>query len=251
MTRWSDVVADGQRALAGRDYGKAEQLLLLALHEAERFAGDDWRVGVTLQTIGQVYRGEKKFPEAEKAFLRARDIILKVNGEESMELAHLNLDMAALFLDAGRPGEASAAARKTVAVYEGQLGGNDTQTGDALCMLGDALRAAKTLAEAETPLKRCLDIRQRDGGVDTPQFAEALHSLAMTYAGEAKYGLADPRFTLAEKIREKTLGLMSPVLAQTFEEHASVLKAMGRGREAERLLVLAGAIRRNEKMGKH
>jgi tetratricopeptide (TPR) repeat protein len=248
---WKDLVADAQHAAGDHDYSKAEQLFLKALHEAERFAADDWRVGVTLQGLGPVYGAEKRFNDGEKALQRSREIVAETKGDDSLELASVDFDTATLLLSAGRPVDAVASARKTVSTYERLLGGVDTQTADALCLLGNSLRAAKTLPEAETALRRCLDIRQNDGGIDTPEFADALYGLAMTYSSAAKYALAEPRFTLAEKIREKTLGLTSPVLAQTFEDHATVLKSMGRDKEAARLLVLAGAIRRSEKKGKN
>jgi hypothetical protein len=79
---------------------------------------------------------------------------------------------------------------------------------------------------------------------------DALYSLAMVYVGQGKYGLAEPRFKLAEKIRENTLGLTSPLLAQTMEDHAALLKSMGRNKEADRLIVLASAIRRSQKKSK-
>ncbi len=75
----------------------------------------------------------------------------------------------------------------------------------------------------------------------------AVYSLALVYEGEGKYEQADPRFKLAEKIQESTLGITSPVLAQTMEEHAILLRQMGRIKEASRLDLIAGAIRRNQK----
>ena len=77
-------------------------------------------------------------------------------------------------------------------------------------------------------------------------FADALYSLAQLYVAEGKYALADSRFKLCEKIRESTVGLTSPQLAQTLEEHAALLKSMGRTKEADKLSALAAAIRRNQ-----
>jgi tetratricopeptide (TPR) repeat protein len=248
---WKDLVADGQHAAVSNDYSKAEQSYVKALHEAERFAADDWRVGATLEGLGQVYRAEKKYSDGENAFRRSRDILSKANGDDSLEVANVNFDTAGLLIDASRPAEALAFIRQTLPVYERLMGGTNNQTADALCVMGDSLRLTKNLGDAETALKRCLSIRQSDGGIDTTEFADALHSLALTYAGEAKYALAEPRFKLAEKIRENKLGLTSPLLAQTFEDHAAVLKSMGRAKEAARLMVLSAAIRRSEKKSAH
>lgn len=241
---WNDLVTQGQRALTARDYAHAEQLLLKALHEAERFAADDWRVGVTEESLGQVYTAEKKFAEADRALTRALAIVGA--GDDPVQIANVNFDIAKLRFEQGRPADAVPFVRNALSTYESALGGRSERSAAALCLLGDSLRSEKNFAEAEAPLRRCADIRQNDGGIDTTDFADALHSLALTYVGEGKYALAEPRFTLAEKIRESKLGLTSPLLARTMEDHAALLKVMGREQDAERLMVLVSAIRRNE-----
>jgi tetratricopeptide (TPR) repeat protein len=244
---WKDLVTEGQHAAGNNDYAKAEQTFLKAVHEAERFAPDDWRVGATLESLGQVYAAEKKFADAESVYRRALAIVGKTSGDNSVEAANLNFDSAGLMLAAGRLSDALIYARKALASFETELGGTSTKAAAALCLMGDSLRAMKNFIDAEAPLKRCADIRETDGGVDNPELADALHSLALTYAGEKKYALAEPRFKLAEKIRESKLGLTSPLLAQTMEDHAAMLRTLGRDKEAERLMLLSAAIRRNEK----
>jgi tetratricopeptide (TPR) repeat protein len=244
---WKDLVAQGQHAAGAGDYANAEQIFLKATHEAERFAVDDVRVGNTLESLGQVYAAEKKFTDAESAYRRALLIVQRANGEDSAETANLNFDMAKSRLDGGHPADALPWARKALSTWERTLGGNNVQTAAAVCLTGDALRAMKNFVDAEGPLRRCADMRELDGGIDSTAFADALHSLALNYAGEGKYLLAEPRFKLAEKIRENKLGLTSPLLARTMEDHAALLKAMGRDKDAERLILMAAAIRRNEK----
>jgi tetratricopeptide (TPR) repeat protein len=244
---WKDLVAEGQHAAGINDNAKAEQTFLKAIHEAERFAMDDWRVGITLESLGQVYAAEKKFNDGENAYRRALAIVQKANGDGSIEAANVTFDMANILLDAGHPDDALTWVRKALSTYEGSLGGNNVQTAAGLCLMGDALRSMKNFLDAEGPLRRCADIREADGGINSTEFADALHSLALTYAGEGKYLLAEPRFKLAEKIRENRLGLTSPLLARTMEDHAAVLKALGREKDAERLILLAAAIRRSEK----
>ncbi len=245
---WTDLVAQGQYAAADNENAKAEQIFLKALHEAERFGTDDWRVAATLESLGQVYRADKKFAEGESAFRRALDVLGKATGDDNtVQVANVNLDLASLLLEGGRPADALSFSRASLSDYERLYGGASIHTAAALCVTGDSLRATRNFPEAEADLKRCADIREKDGGVDTAEFADALYSLAMTYAGEGKYALADPRFTMVEKIRESRLGLTSPLLARTLEEHAAMLKSMGRAKDADRLLVLSAAIRRHEK----
>jgi tetratricopeptide (TPR) repeat protein len=204
-------------------------------------------VGATLESLGQVYTAEKKFGEAEGAFRRSLGIVGKADDSDNEQAANVNFDMANLMFAAGRLSEALVYARNALTSYETSLGGTSVQTAAALCLIGDSLRTMKNFIDAEAPLKRCADIREADGGVDDAELAGALHSLALTYAGDGKYALAEPRFKLAEKIRESKLGLTSPLLAQTMEDHAAMLRKLGRTNEAERLSLLSAAIRRNEK----
>jgi tetratricopeptide (TPR) repeat protein len=244
---WKDLVTQGQRAAGNNEFPRAEQIFLKAVHEAERFAADDWRVGVTLESLGQVYTAQKKFGDAESAYRRALGIVAKANGDDSVEAANVNVDIANLMLAGSHLSEALVYARRALSSYESSLGGSSVQTAAALCLIGDSLRAMKNFIDAEGPLRRCADIRETDGGIDNTELANALHSLALTYVGEGKYALAEPRYKLAEKIRESKLGLTSPLLAQTMEDHAALLRIMGRDKDAERLMLLSAAIRRSEK----
>jgi tetratricopeptide (TPR) repeat protein len=244
---WKDLVTQGQRAAANNQYATAEPIFLKAVHEAERFGTDDWRVGATLESLGQVYTAEKKFTDAEAAYRRALGIMGKADGGDNEQAANLNFDMANLMFAASRLSEALVYARNALTSYETTVGGTSLQTAAALCLIGDSLRTMKNFIDAEAQLKRCADIREADGGIDDTDLASALHSLALTYAGEGKYALAEPRFKLAEKIRESKLGLTSPLLAKTMEDHAAMLRTLGRTKEADRLTLLSAAIRRREK----
>jgi tetratricopeptide (TPR) repeat protein len=243
---WKKLFTQGMYATTSKDYAKAEQFLNSALHEAERFGADDLRVGSTQNTLGLVYVAENKYKEAEAAYHKALVVFEKAYGEQSLDVAHVNFNIATVMFDEGQKAEALPYARKAQQVYDGQLGGSSMSTATVLCMEGEAYRAMKDYTQAEGVLRRCADIREADGGVQNADFGDAIFSLAQVYVAEGKYALADSRFKLAEKIRESTLGLTSPQLAQTLEEHAALLKSMGRTKDADKLSALAAAIRRNQ-----
>lgn len=240
---WEGLLTRGQQAFSSNNYPQAEEILQKALHEAERFSSDDWRVGTTAETLGEVYLAEKKYGDADASLNRA--IAIVVTGNDPVQVGNVNLDLARLRLEQGRAADASDFARKALATYQSSLGGNSRQATGALCALGDSLRLAGNFTDAEAPLRQCADLRESDGGIDSTDFADAVYSLALNYAAERKYSLAEPRFKLAEQIRENKLGLTSPLLAKTMEDHAALLKAMGRDKDAARLMVLAAAIRRS------
>jgi tetratricopeptide (TPR) repeat protein len=227
---------------SAKDLAKSEQTFLLALKEAERFGPEDPRVGTTLNSLGLVYRAEKKYADAETFYKRALVILLKSYGIDSIDVANVNFNIATVMFDQGHQPAAQPFLQRTLVTYENILGSSSLKTAAVLCMLGDIHRLAKDFPAAESPLRRCADIRESNGGMQTTEMADALHSLALTYIGEGKYALAEPRLTLAEKIRENTLGITSPVLAQTFEDHANLLRLLGREKDAARMSSMAAAI---------
>lgn len=242
--KWKNLFMQALQSAGANDYGRSEQLFLAALKEAERFGGDDARVGTTVNSLGLVYRSEKKFGEAEASYRRALTILERAYGDDSIDVANVNFNIATVMFDQGHQAGAMPFLQRTLVTYQNMLGGASLKTGAVLCMIGDSYRLEKDLKQAEGPLKQCADIREREGGMENAELADALNSLALVYEGEGKYALAEPRFNLAEKIREKTLGITSPLLAQTMEDHASLLKQMGREKEATRLSTMAAAIRR-------
>jgi tetratricopeptide (TPR) repeat protein len=244
---WKDLITDGQHQIDSQDFARAESTLGRAEHEAERFGKDDWRVAATLEALGQALAGQKKSAEAASAYNRASAIYQTINGDDSVQVANVNLDIARLDYSAGHYVDALALARKVLIVYERDVGSGDLRTASVDCLLGDSLRSMRNYPDAEDPLRRCASIREAGDGIDSLELADALYSLAQTYAAQKKYSLAEPRMRLAEKIRENKLGLTSPLVAETMDQHAAVLRSMGRDKDAARLATLSASIRRSEK----
>src|ERR1035441_9375980 len=57
---WRRFVMDALNAASAQDYPKAEQGFVRGVREAESFGQNDVRVGSTLNSLGLVYRAEKK-----------------------------------------------------------------------------------------------------------------------------------------------------------------------------------------------
>jgi tetratricopeptide (TPR) repeat protein len=243
---WKRDVIEALKAAGEHDYPKSEQAFMKALHESENFGPQDIRTGSTLNSLGLVYRAEKKYSDAEAAYRRAL-VIMEAAYGESIDIGNINFNIAGVLFDQGRLADALPYLQKTLAIYERLLGDASLKTAATLCMAGDAYRSVKRYPEAETALRKCADIREMDSGLESNGLGDALYSLAQTFALEGKLSAAEARFRLVEKIREKTLGITNPLLAQTMEDHASVLKGLGRDKEAEKLATMAAAIRRNEK----
>jgi len=243
---WKQYMMDAMKAAGDHDYPKSEQVFVKALHQSETFGPSDVRTGSTLNSLGLVYRAEKKFSDSEGAYRRAL-VIMEAAYGESVDVGNINFNIAGVMFDEGHQADALPYLQKTLAIYERLLGDSSLKTAATLCMEGDAFRLTKRYTEAEAALRKCADIREMDSGLESNDLADALYSLAQTLTLEGKLSAADARFGLVERIREKTLGITDPLLAQTLEDHASVLKGLGRDKDAEKLTAMAAAIRRSQK----
>ncbi len=240
---WQSLVAGGIQAAGAKDFASSEELLLNALKVTATFPSGDPRTGTTFNTLGLVYREEKKYAESEKAFTQAMGILQKAYGPDSLDVGNVNFNIASVLMVEGHYEEALPHIEKSRIVYDKILGPESLKSASTLCMVGEAYRNLKKFNEAEAPLKRCADMREASGGVENADLADALYNLALVYEHQGKYALADPRLKLAEKIRELTFGVTSPEFAEVLEAHAALLKLMGRDQEAQRDEAMAMAVR--------
>jgi tetratricopeptide (TPR) repeat protein len=240
---WRNLYSLAVNATTVRDYPKADAIFSRALRDAELFGKTDPRVGTTLQSLASLQRLEKHLPEAEENARRAVSIFTGSVGDGSIDLGQSEFTLATIFMDEGKYEPALEAIKKALPIIELNLGSVDTATADAICVQGDVLRLLKQYASAETPLKRCADMRADSNGVNTAEFGEAANSLALVYQHLGQYKEADRYFTYAAKIREISLGITSPALADTLEAHALLLHQLGRDAEAKQKERMAAAIR--------
>jgi tetratricopeptide (TPR) repeat protein len=247
---WQNLLFGGIGAASRKDYRRSEELLLKAVQLASQFPAGDPRTGATFNTLGLVYREEKKNGNAEKAFEKALVILEKAYGPNSLDVGNVNLNIASVLMADGHYDNALPYIQKSRAVYEKILGAESLKSASTYCMAGIVYRNLKNFSEAEAPLKQCADMREASGGVENPELAEALYNLALVYEHQGKYALADPRLKMAEKIRELTSGIASPEFAEVLEAHAALLRLMGRDADAGKDDALAASVRRAGKKSK-
>ncbi len=244
---WRTAMSSAVAAVNANNFPKAEQLFQMAVQEADRFEAGDPRRGATINALGLLFKEEKKYADAEKAFGKAIVIMEKAYGAESLDVGNVNYNLATVMMAEGHYEAALPVILRSRAVFDKNLGKQSLKTASALCMAGDAYRSLKKYEDAEGMLKQCADSREAAGGMENAELADALYSLALVYQQLGKYAAADARLKLTAKIREITLGVTSPQFAEALEAHASLLKAMGRDQEAAKDLAMAGAVRRSAK----
>src|SRR6185437_6539546 len=80
---WKKDVMEALQAAGAKNYPRAEKSFLAALQEAKKFGVTNVRVGTTLNTLGLVYRAEKKYSDAEAAYKRALIIMETTYGNNT------------------------------------------------------------------------------------------------------------------------------------------------------------------------
>jgi tetratricopeptide (TPR) repeat protein len=240
---WQSQFNDATKAAALKDYPGAETAYAKALHTAEIFGPDDKRVAATVQSRANMFREEKKLAEAEADARRASGIFVVEPGERSLEYGQTELILAGILMDENKVEGALDSVRRALSILEQNLGPNAPAVTDGTCMLGSAYIQLKRYASAETPLRRCADLRAEDGGVTTAEFGEAAFGLAIVFQRLGNLTDSEKYFTLAEHVREKTLGISSPVFADTLEAHAALLRQVGRDADARKNERMAASIR--------
>jgi tetratricopeptide (TPR) repeat protein len=244
---WQTLIIAATRAATAKDFKSAEDLLQRAVKVTSRFPSGDPRTGTTQNTLGLVYREEKKNAEAAKAFESALTMLERSYGPESLDVANIDFNIASALIDDGKYDAALPHIQHSRSIFEKVLGGQSLKAAAAYCLLGEAYRNMNRFDEAEKPLKQCADMREAADGVESPDLADALYNLGLVYEHLGKLKLAEPNLKLAAKIRELTLGVTSPEFAEALEAHSAILKTLGRADEAKKEADLVGAVRRNEK----
>ena len=83
------------------------------------------------------------------------------------------------------------------------------------------------------------------GGIDSPELATSLNSLALAYGSQGKYAQAEPLFKLSLNMREAKYGLNHEDVAVSLDNYAAMLRDAGRFKDSVPLTTLAEAVRKS------
>ncbi len=75
--KWESYITAAQQAYQQADYAEAEKQFEAALKQAEAFGPDDVRLATSLNNLGELYRVQGKYSEAEPLHKRALAIRAK------------------------------------------------------------------------------------------------------------------------------------------------------------------------------
>jgi len=101
--------------------------------------------------------------------------------------------------------------------------------------LGRACSLGGMFDEAETALRKAIELRTEALGADDPAVAESLHTLSNVYSRQGRYGEAERAARRAVELREEHFGPDHDLVADSLNNLAAVYFHVGRYVDAEEL----------------
>ena len=160
-TGWAKYMDAAKAAFDRGQYAEAEKQFKAALKEAEKFGEEDPRLGISLSRLGNVYRAEKRYAEAEPLYRRALAILEKALAPEHPFVATPLNNLAELYRTQGRYAEAEPLYKRALAIREKALGPKHPHVAQSLENYAKLLRKTNRKPEAAKIEARAQAIRTK------------------------------------------------------------------------------------------
>jgi len=223
---------------------QAEALLKDALALVEQaFEPDHPQVAVSLTSLADFYRTQRRLGEAEPLYQRALQIREAILGPTYPTVATSLNRLGVLYYEQGRWAEAEPLYQQALQIREAALGPMHPTVATSLNNLGLLYRDQGRWGEAETLLQRGLHLRETVLGPTHPDVAQSLTTLGLLYWDQRHWGEAEVLLQRALQLREAALGSMHPDVVTNLAILGEFYHAQGHWREAEALVQRALQIR--------
>lgn len=168
----------GLEAFQEGRHGDAERLLLDDLARAERQHGDSLATARALVDLGELYRGQARFSEAEPLFRRAIALLEALHGPQHRLLVRPLNSLALIYRAQGLYEQAEPHCRRALAIAEGAHGPEHPAIAGALSNLLTVYLAQGRYGDADPLFKRSVTLKERLLGPKHPDLAFSLSNYA-------------------------------------------------------------------------
>ncbi|MFN2315550.1 MAG: tetratricopeptide repeat protein [Gemmatimonadales bacterium] len=219
-------------------YVAAESLLreVVDLDARVRTPGDI-RIARNIRNLGTALYGQHRFGEAEPLYRRALALQEGTWGRQSLEVASTFLNLGALFYVQERYSDAEGMYQAAWEIYEARLGTEHIRVANVKNNLGEVRWRLGRPAEAEPLLREALAYKERTLDPNSTSIANTLNTLAGVLRDQRRYPEAEFLYRRALAIRTSTYDDPNHRATQeTKRDYAALLRLMGRGTEADRLI---------------
>jgi tetratricopeptide (TPR) repeat protein len=229
-------IGQGKEAFTAGRFDEAEEMFNSAIKESEHYDAADPRLANALNNLGELYRTEARYKDAEPVYGRLKSIVDNNLAKKPMEAALLLNNVAAFNRDKGDYSRAEQLYKQSIAIWDKDVRKpNDSIYGSIKNGLARLYRDTGRYTLAEPLYKEALQIKEAANGKNHPEVAGVADNLAGLYREQGRYSEAEPLYRRALAIDEKNFGHQHPDTATDENSLAGLLRDTGRYKEAEKL----------------
>ncbi|NHE58972.1 CHAT domain-containing tetratricopeptide repeat protein [Cyclobacterium plantarum] len=199
---------------------------------------------VSLVNLAMLYKGMRRYTEAESLYAQATEILKAQLGEDHPDYAFSLHNLAGLYESMGRYTEAEVHYKQSTKINKAQFGEKHPAYAGSLLGLAGLFQSMGRYAKAEPLYNQALEIYKTQLGEEHLYYATPLDNLASLYQRMGRYDDAEQLYTQAMKILKTQLGEEHPIYAGSLRNLASLYQRMSRYAESEQLYMQAMGIQR-------
>lgn len=231
---WRNNMDASRRALNGSLLTDAENYALTAVSLAEKLSPRDSRLFESVSLLGWVYIREKKYSDGRTTWMRALSLSQELYGPDSQESVHALEGVAGCAYQVKDFSTAQAFYSRALELQEKTLGPSNHGVISDLYWLGFSYQAAGAYAKAEPIFLKLLQTNGAAG--HNGLFGQGdLLILAKLYLAWGKLDKAETYARKSLDQREQDYGNDSPMIVESLQTLADVLKRMGKSEEAAQI----------------
>jgi tetratricopeptide (TPR) repeat protein len=198
-------------------------------------ATDSSELASSLSRLGNLYRKQGRYLEAEPILQKALTLRQHLLGKEHISVANSFNILGTLYMNQGRYREAEDFYQEALEMRQRLLGKDNISVSQSLNNFAILYVKQGRYREAEDFYQKVLEMRQRLLGKDNILVANSLNNLAVLYNKQGRHREAEDFYRKALEIRQRLLGKDNILVADSLNNLATLYRSQGRYAESENL----------------
>jgi serine/threonine-protein kinase len=223
----------------------ARQLLNLGVEQSRALNVQPALQAEMFGVIGRAYTNLALYENAEPILQEALNLALQTFGEDRLEVAQSQDNLADLYLEQGRFDEAESLFRKALKTKQNLPEFSGAEISHTLNKLGTTLRSKGEYVIADSLYREALSMRRSHFGDNHPLVAESLSDLASNSQFLGDYASSELFFTEALQIQQNSLPANHWRIAATLNNFGALLYEKGDNTRADSIYTKALEIRKD------
>ena len=225
---WQRLMERGQALERDANYSQAAAAYLDAVR-IERGR----RQMIALNSLGLAYEVMGRFPDSERYFRRALEILDELDRNNQADRALLQTNLALLYGEAGQTGKSEALLRQTIALETGVLPSDDARLMLARAALAELVLHDGDYQEAEQMLQECLVFFEKRRERWHQEIGTLLGDLGVVRQFQGRNDEAIRLFREAIAMQEAGVGAEHPILIRPLVNLARTQSSTGAHADAD------------------